>query len=72
MAVPILTPAGPRSTFEHGAPRPLFKSIPIMINLPHFSYMPSLDGQRFLVAVPTASAIPLMTVVMNWQSALKR
>jgi Tol biopolymer transport system component len=72
MAVPITTGPGPTAGFEHGAPRPLFGPIPTVGNLPRFTYQPSLDGQRFLVAAPVASATPPITVVLNWQNGIRR
>jgi Tol biopolymer transport system component len=71
MAVPITTAPGPTAGFEHGPPQPLFGPIPIVGNLPRFTYQPSSDGQRFLVAAPVASATPPVTVVLNWQSGIK-
>jgi eukaryotic-like serine/threonine-protein kinase len=68
MAVAITTGQGPTADFEHGAPRPLFGPIPTVGNLPRFTYQPSSDGQRFLVASPIASATPPVTVVLHWQA----
>ena len=67
MAVPIITGSGPNTGLEHGTPQPLFGPIPVVGNLPRFTYQPSRDGQRFLVASPVASATPPVTVVLNWQ-----
>ena len=72
MAVPITTGSAPLAAFEHGLPRPLFGPIPTVGNLPRFTYQPSSDGQRFLVAAPVASAAPPITVVLNWQSGSRR
>jgi len=70
MAVPIKLGA----TVEPGAPQPLFP-IPTYGALDS-SYVPSRDGQRFLVNVPaggeTATAAPPITVVTNWQSGVKK
>jgi Tol biopolymer transport system component len=71
MAVAITTASGPTAGFEHGAPRPLFGPIPTVGNLPRFTYQPSSDGQRFLVASPVASATPPITVVLNWQNGTR-
>jgi len=69
MAVPIKL----GSTVEPGTPQPLFPIPPVRTNV---SYAPSRDGQRFLVNVPAggesgAAALPI-TVVTNWQGALKK
>jgi Tol biopolymer transport system component len=70
MAVPITRGPSPTDGFEHGAPQPLFGPIPVVGNLPRFTYQPSSDGQRFLVAAPVASATPPVTVVLNWQAGI--
>ena len=40
------------------------------------SFTPSRDGQRFLILEPAgsddAAAVPLATVVVNWQAGLKK
>jgi dipeptidyl aminopeptidase/acylaminoacyl peptidase len=71
MAVAITTESGPTAAFERGVPRPLFGPIPTVGNLPRFTYQPSSDGQRFLVASPVASATPPITVVLNWQNGIR-
>ncbi len=65
MAVPIkLSP-----TFEPGLPIRLF-SVPTRAG---HSYAVSGDGQRFLMINPaTREAEPPITVVVNWQKALKQ
>ena len=72
MVVPIQTGSDPAAAFEHGPPQPLFGPIPTVGNLPRFTYQPSTDGQRFLVAAPVASATPPITVVLNWQPAIRK
>ena len=65
MAVPIKS----GSTVEPGTPQALF-SVPRIT-----SYAPSRDGQRFLVNVPAGgevSAVSPVTVITNWQTALKK
>ena len=69
MAVPIKL----GSTVEPGTAQPLFPVVPFS----NFAiYAPSRDGQRFLVNVPAggegATAPPPITVVTNWQTALKK
>jgi eukaryotic-like serine/threonine-protein kinase len=70
MAVPIkLT-----STVEPGTPEPLF-TFPTGATLTQlgFSYAPSRDGQRFLVnALAGENAAPPLTVLTNWQAAVKK
>jgi len=56
--------------FQAGIPRPLFKVPPRV----YFGDASS-DGKRFLMAAPsTSSAVPRppITVVLNWQAALKK
>jgi hypothetical protein len=70
MAVPIKLGA----TVEAGAPQPLFPVFPVSEAAGAF-YAPMRDGQRFLVNVPAGgetAAAPLITVVTNWQLALKK
>jgi dipeptidyl aminopeptidase/acylaminoacyl peptidase len=70
MAVPI----GLTATVEPGTPQPLFAVTPTGPAGSH-CYAPSRDGQRFLLTVPaegeTAPASPI-TVVTNWQAAIKK
>jgi Tol biopolymer transport system component len=75
-AVAIKAVAGPKPSFEPGAPMPLFE--------PHiiqgrgqsgngFQYDVTADGKRFLVDTITASAsAPPLTVVVNWTAGLKK
>ena len=61
-----------------GAPQPLF---PLQFaaathDTPYFSYAPSPDGQRFLIArsssaVGSTGLQTPLTVVLNWQAALR-
>jgi serine/threonine protein kinase/Tol biopolymer transport system component len=61
------------STVEPGMPQPLFPVAPVRA---YVDYAPSRDGQRFLVNVPaggeSAASAPPITVVTNWQAALKK
>ena len=73
----IAVPVKLGSTVELGAPQKLFQLEGVDAGA-IFSinrYVPSRDGQRFLVNVPAggegASAPPL-TVVLNWQAGLKK
>ena len=64
-------------TFAHGVPRELFKA-PIATGGPRafaFHYDVAPDGKRFLlITTPQVqtTAPPPITVVLNWQAALKR
>jgi hypothetical protein len=72
MAVPIGPgAAGSTDVLAHGSPQPLVGSIPTVGNVSRFTYQPSADGQKFLVAVPLADAAPL-TVVLNWHASIGR
>jgi hypothetical protein len=64
MAVEIA--AGP--AFRAGKPQPLGWSIP-----PRAAWDATADGKRFLVAVPKSSSGPeSYTVILNWQTGLKK
>jgi eukaryotic-like serine/threonine-protein kinase len=68
-AVPVKTSPG----FEAGSPRELFPFTP-GANALAFFYTPSKDGQRFLMNVATGVTAPQppITVVLNWQTGLKK
>jgi hypothetical protein len=72
MAVPVKT--GP--SFQAGSPQELFPDAPIAstVGVGQFFYTPSKDGQRFLMSLPAegAASQPPITVVLNWQSELKK
>ena len=72
MVVPVTAGSGAASAFEHGSPRALFGPIATVGNLPRFTYQPSTDPQRFLVAAPVPSATPPITVVLNWHDGTKK
>jgi dipeptidyl aminopeptidase/acylaminoacyl peptidase len=57
-------------TVEAGAPRPLFRS---GLRFPCSEYVPSRDGNRFLMSRPVGDlpASPL-TVVLDWSAGLRR
>jgi Tol biopolymer transport system component len=66
----------PGSTFETGPPSRLFETRMSAAFNPTFTrnqYVVSADGQRFLInqASPSAPPSPI-TVVVNWEAALKR
>ena len=60
--------SGADDAFEHGTPKPLFDSVPSPRNF-EFTYQPTSDGQKFLVAMPLADAKTPITVVLNWQAS---
>jgi Tol biopolymer transport system component len=72
MAVPInVTAAG----FAFGIAQALFEVPPLSVPVVAgpFRYAASADGKRFLVLMDSSNAAPAqITVVTNWQSALKR
>jgi hypothetical protein len=65
-------------TFDRGTPQPLFELRPAMNagNPLLWSYVPSADGKRFLVAeILGANADaqpPPLTVVVNWPASVKK
>ena len=69
MAVPVKSGAA----FETGVPKPLFRFATAAGGSAFHNYAVSSDGQRFLVVAASASekSVP-MTVVLNWQAALKK
>ncbi len=71
MAVELGAGPGASAIEERSAPRPLFVGIPSSGNTPIFTYAAAGDGQRFLVAASRSSAQPPITVVLNWQLALR-
>ncbi len=63
---------GPGPSF--GAPTELFQvRVADGVSLPRTHYVPSRDGQRFLINTPTgdAAVVPI-TVVLNWTAGLKK
>ena len=66
MAVPIAAAGG---TLRIGTPAALFTNAGMDF------FVPARDGQRFLINVPAGgkvSTVPPVTVVTNWQAALKK
>jgi eukaryotic-like serine/threonine-protein kinase len=56
-------------TFEHGTPQALFRSpADAPTGAVSWSYVPSPDGNRFLIRTPSGAAAesPVLTVVVNW------
>jgi hypothetical protein len=69
MVVPVTLGA----TFEPGQGRVLFENVRFS-TFGGAPFQPSPDGQRFLALLPTAGEGPAasITVVTNWQAALKK
>ena len=74
MAVAVKAVAGPKPSFEAGAPVPLFDA-----HMVHqspdvlFEYDVTADGKRFLINTaggPDAASTPPLTVVTNWQAGV--
>jgi hypothetical protein len=67
MAVPV--GAGP----SFGIPKLLFQTrVPTGVTANRTHYVPSRDGQRFLVDVATDAVASPITVVLNWTATLKK
>jgi hypothetical protein len=66
---------GRKPVFEHGTPEPLFDSHIVPATNGEFYYDVTADGKHFLVATTAGTAFsstPTLTVVVNWQAALKK
>ncbi len=70
MAVSLGSGPGTEALEERRAPRPLFKGLPSPGNSWMFTYAPTDDGQRFLIAAARKDARRPITVVVNWQTAI--
>ena len=59
---------------KFGAPRLMFQTrVSTSVNLFRTHYVPSRDGQRFLINTPAADPTPVaITVVLNWTAGLKK
>ena len=61
------------AAFEAGIPKQLFQAQLVPLWLWRNSYVPSPDGQRFLMIVPAGQAKPEpITVVVNWPALLNK
>jgi Tol biopolymer transport system component len=70
MAVDVNTNAG---TFQAGIPQELFQAQTIPAWYWRNIYVPSADGQRFMMLTPAIDAKPApITVVVNWTATLKK
>jgi Tol biopolymer transport system component len=62
-------------SFEHGTPHALFVSrADAPTGAISWSYVPSPDGNRFLIRTPAAASAepPMLTVVVNWPAGAKK
>jgi eukaryotic-like serine/threonine-protein kinase len=71
MVVPLAAGSGTAAIDGQSAAQPLFTGVPWDGNSEMFTYAPSEDGQRFLVATPRSAASTPITVVVHWQSELE-
>jgi eukaryotic-like serine/threonine-protein kinase len=70
MVVPVSTDAG---SFQAGIPKPLFQPHLVSFSTWRNIYVPSPDGQRFLMLTPAGEAKPEpITVVVNWPALLRQ
>jgi Tol biopolymer transport system component len=72
-AVPVKASAGPNSAFQPGTPVPLFDThLTGLGTALYFNYDVTSDGKRFLinssVGDAAVSAVPPLTVVINWNA----
>jgi hypothetical protein len=74
MAVPVEPAVKPGADLSFGTPRELFSRSGLIANPREQAVYPSADGSQFLALLPTgdAPAAPPLTVVTNWQAALKK
>jgi eukaryotic-like serine/threonine-protein kinase len=73
MAVAVKGTVGAKPYFEAGVPQPLFEAhLAQPTNDVLFEYDVTSDGKRFLVDTSGSASKPVMTVVVNWDSALKK
>jgi eukaryotic-like serine/threonine-protein kinase len=68
----MVVPVGPGPSF--GTPRQLFLTrVPGGVNALRTHYVPSRDGQRFLLNTQSANPVPTpITIVLNWTAGLKK
>jgi eukaryotic-like serine/threonine-protein kinase len=70
MSVALGTGSGAAAIDGRSAARRLFAGVPADGNSPMFTYVPTQDGQRFVVAASRKSAQPPITIVTGWQREL--
>jgi Tol biopolymer transport system component len=67
----MTVPVGPGPSF--GVPKALFQTrVPAGVTANRTHYVPSRDGQRFLVNMATDAVASPITVVVNWTASLKK
>jgi hypothetical protein len=71
--VPVKASAGPNTTFQPGTPVPLFDTHLVGLGASqYFNYDVTADGKRFIidsnVGEAAVSAVPPLTVVINWKA----
>jgi hypothetical protein len=70
MAVDVNTTS---AAFQAGLPKELFQAQLVPLSYWRNIYVPSPDGQRFLMITPTGQAKPQpVTFVVNWPALLKK
>jgi Tol biopolymer transport system component/tRNA A-37 threonylcarbamoyl transferase component Bud32 len=78
MTVAVTVVAGPKPSFQPGAPHALFDAhmtgIASGLNGMAFGYDVTMDGKRFLIDSPITGtvSVPPLTVVLNWAAPSKR
>jgi eukaryotic-like serine/threonine-protein kinase len=76
MAVSVKAVSGAKSSFEAGAPVPLFDAHMVHLGVDvNFEYDVTADGKRFLINTAGGSGAafaPPLTVVTNWTAGLKK
>jgi Tol biopolymer transport system component/tRNA A-37 threonylcarbamoyl transferase component Bud32 len=79
MSVAVKASAGPKPSFEAGTPLALFDGHLVGTNITYFNYDVTADGKRFLVDTTgsvanasNSSAVPPLTVLVNWNAGEKK
>jgi hypothetical protein len=73
VAVPVKFTSSASEPLQLGQPKPLFPVALLDTFFVGRSYEVSNDGQRFLMpAIASGATAPPLTVVLNWQTALKK
>ena len=68
----MTAPVRSRQRVTFGVATALFKTaLPAQMNAYRTDYAPAADGQRFVMKVPVATALPSITIVLNWTAFLK-
>jgi Tol biopolymer transport system component len=74
MSVAVSAIIGPKLSFNHRAPEPLFDAHMLATTVPEFEYDVSVDGTQFLINSISGSSAstPFLNVVVNWDADLKK